>query len=112
MHGATDTVEHEPCGFLGYVQRPCNLARTNTVLRAGNNPDGREPFPKAKRGIVEDGFNLRGELTLGMAALALPLFLHGKVAHVATSASGASNSIGPAVRDHKGNAVIGTSEGG
>ena len=51
------------------------LVRTNPILAIGQQPNGSKPLVGGDRRILHDGSNLRGELALGMHALALPLAL-------------------------------------
>lgn len=110
LHGLADTMEHEPCRFLSDAQSAGKFTGTNTVFCGANDPDGRKPFLQSKRRILKDGSDLRGELAFRMCALALPFLLVGKPRHISPSASGASDAIGPSVRDHIGNTVVGVCE--
>ncbi|HUV97386.1 MAG TPA: hypothetical protein VMV98_07935, partial [Acidobacteriaceae bacterium] len=110
LHGKPDAIQHEPSGFLSDAKRAGNLAGANTILRAGNNPDGGKPLIQAKRRVFEYSPNLRGELTPSMTALALPFLLGGEIGHIGTAASGANDTRRPAMRDHVPKAVIGIRE--
>src|SRR5205085_5681437 len=49
LHGEADTVQEKPCALLRDSQSAGNLARTNAVLRVGNQPDCREPLIQTDR---------------------------------------------------------------
>ncbi len=100
-------MKQEPCGFLGDAEGARNLARTDAVLGADNDPDSGKPLVPAKCGILKDGSNLRSELPLCVCALALPFFLGGEIAHISASASGTYKTVRPAVGNDVAKAVIG-----
>src|SRR5262249_40394584 len=62
LHGETNTVKHEPCGFLRYSKRTVNLKRADAVLAVGNHPHSRKPLCKRQRGILEYSPDLHREL--------------------------------------------------
>ena len=78
LHNATtlqrepDALKHEPSGFLSHTERACQFTRTDSVLGAGKQPNGRPPFSERDRGVLENGSDLHGELFPGRAVLALP----------------------------------------
>src|SRR5882762_9218608 len=106
LHCLADAVKHEPCRLLSDAQGAGNLAGANAVLRSGDNPDSGKPLIQTERGILEDRSHLRGELALGMAALALPFLLGCKVGNILASACGALDAFGPTVNNHVLKAVI------
>lgn len=110
LQGEADAVKHEPRGLLSDAQSAGHLTRANTILRASNDPDGGKPFLQTQGRILKDGSNLRGELTLRMSTLALPLFLIRKPRNIGTTTSGASHAFRPTVRHHVGDAVVGVCE--
>jgi hypothetical protein len=68
----SDPVKHEPRGFLGHVQRPCDLAGANAVLAIENEPHRRQPLVQTERRVFKDRSNLDGELPFRMSCAALP----------------------------------------
>ena len=108
LHGIADAVEHEPCGLLSDAQSAGHFAGTNSVLCAGDDPDGGQPFLKTDGRILHYGSDLSGELPLGMGTLALPFLLVRQPSYIVPATGGADDhAIEPAVSDHVCKAVIG-----
>lgn len=106
LEGQPDTVHHEPCRLLSDAQRAGDLARTDAVLGAGDDPDGGQPLFQPEWGVLKDGSHLGGELPLGVGTLALPFPLVCQPSDIIASAGRAGNPVRPAMRHHVGNAVV------
>src|SRR5690606_30945086 len=73
LEGQAQPLEHEPCRLLGDTQRASEFMGANAVLEVGEHPHSGEPLVESDSGILKDGSDLDGELSLGVAAiLALP----------------------------------------
>jgi hypothetical protein len=72
LHGEPDAVQEEPRRLLRHANRPRQFAGANTVLRAGEQPDGRQPLIEADRRVFHDGADLHGELLLRVLIFAAP----------------------------------------
>lgn len=106
LHGKPDTMQHEPCGFLGDANGPVNLPRTDSVLTVRNHPHRSEPLVETNRRILKDGSDLDAELRFRMASLALPHTARFHERNGFRSASWAHNTVGPSPRNEIVNAVI------
>jgi hypothetical protein len=107
LHGKTDAVEHEPCGFLSYADGAVEFPRANPVLVVDDHPGSGKPLVQSERRILEDSASLQAELRAVVLAVALPnarLFKIGNMVGVATRA--AHNAIRPAKRYHELAAVL------
>ena len=110
LHGETNTVEHEPRSGLSDAKATGKFAGRYAVLAVSNNPNRRKPLLKAERRVLKNGSNLGGELTLSVSALALPFLLVRKPRDITSSASGADDAVGPNLRRHVGDALVGVGE--
>jgi hypothetical protein len=106
LHSKSDSVDHEPRGFLRDADSSVDLVRTNSVFAVRNHPDNHQPLIQAERRILKDGAYLDRELSALMAALALPLLLLGKKRHISTATSRTDNAIRPSPRYQIAQAVI------
>lgn len=107
MHGKPDSMEHEPCGFLGHAKGAGNFIGTDSVLAVGNQPHGREPDLKGDRRILENCSHAQGKLGALMLALALPhagLLQIGNIIGIALRA--ANHAIQASSFDHKPAAIV------
>src|SRR5581483_7338110 len=94
-HRLTNPMEHEPCGLLRNAKGPCEFVAADAVLAVDDHPHGGHPLIHAKRGILEDGPDLHGELLF--AALAEPDFAGLQKRVLIRSATGAvDTAIRPA----------------
>jgi hypothetical protein len=97
LHGESDPVKDEPCGFLCNSNSPVNLIRTNSVLAIRNHPNSTKPLVKTNRGILKNSSDLNGKLPSGVNALTLPLALILQKNNIIPTASWTSdNSTRPA----------------
>ncbi len=51
----TQTVQHEPCGFLGYVNVLRELRAGNSFLVRRDEPNGRKPLAQRNFAVLENG---------------------------------------------------------
>lgn len=58
----SDSMQHEPRGFLSHSKGPRQFARRRSVLRVHDYPHGRQPFLKAKRRVLKQRADLHGKL--------------------------------------------------
>jgi hypothetical protein len=107
LHCESDSVKHEPCGFLSDTDCAVNLVRANTVLAVGNHPRSSEPFIKTDWTIFKNGSDFDAELFLGVFGLALPNAASRNEFHVLASASWTGDTIGPTLRHKMIQAVVG-----
>ena len=110
LHCQTDAMQHEPCGLLGDAEIAGNLIRANAILAVCNHPYGNKPFVERDWRILENSSDFRAELPVMMDALTLPFVLIGKEHHILASTGGAFDAVGPANRDHVGEAISGFAE--
>jgi hypothetical protein len=73
LEGKSQTVKHEPSGFLRHAKIAVNFIRRNPILAANEHPEGREPLLQWDGRILEDSLDLDGELATAVPAL--PPFL-------------------------------------
>jgi DNA-binding XRE family transcriptional regulator len=92
LHCKPDAVKHEPSGFLADLQVARDFPRTDPVLAVVNQPDGRQPFSRRQRRILEDGPDLNAELPAGMMAQ------KGKEVAMARNVDDIINKVSPAQR--------------
>lgn len=71
LHGKTDSVQHEPRGFLCDAQSASYLVGTDPIFAVTNHPHRNHPLIHPECGILEDGFHFDGELFF--ASLAEPM---------------------------------------
>src|SRR6185312_2906174 len=105
LHRQADAVLHKPRSLLSNTDSPVYLVRANTVLRAGNHPNGSQPLIQAKRGILENGSSLKREGSALVMARTLPAVVLWLKRHARAIASRTDNAIRPATR-HKVVATI------
>jgi len=110
LHRLANPMQHEPGRLLSDAQGAGDLTGTNSIFRAGNNPDSGEPLFKSQRRVFKDGSNLCSKLPFRMSTLALKLSLILKPRHVSAPASRARNAIRPTMRDHIAKAILGVCE--
>lgn len=110
LHGETNAMEHEPCGFLSDAKSAANFVGADTVLAVGNHPDCDKPFVERDCRVLKDSSHLARELLAGVSCFAFPHAPSGDEADVFASASGALDAIGPTAFDHEREAVVGVSE--
>lgn len=97
LHRAANPVIHEPRGFLGYAQRPRNLATADAILAIRYEPHRNKPLVQTEWAILEDRAYLNRELPPRVMAAALPLALLLKEADFRAATSRAFyNAIRPA----------------
>src|ERR1041385_5242855 len=106
LHCESDSVKHEPCGFLSDADCTVNLVRGNAILAVGYHPCSSEPFVEANGTVLKYGSYLDAELFLGVFGLALPNAASGNEFHVLASASWTDNTIGPTLRHKMIQAVV------
>ncbi len=106
LHCKSDSVKHEPCGFLSDTDCTVNLVRRNAILAVGNHPRGSEPFIKPDGAVLKNGSYLDAELLFGMFGFALPNAASRNEFHVLTTASWTDDTIGPALRHKMTQAVV------
>ena len=54
LHGKPDSMKHEPCGLLRDAKNAVDFVRTNSVLRAPDQPHGGKPLRQGNRTFFED----------------------------------------------------------
>ena len=107
LHRQSDSMQHEPGGFLSDAKRPVKFPRRDTVAIAGNHPHGGKPLFQAKRRVFEDGPKLDRELSLWMASLALEHPARLDEADILRSACGADYTVRPTTVLEVVQAVVG-----
>ena len=73
FHRLSDSVQHEPSGFLRHADGTPEFVAADSVLRVGDTPDRHEPLVQSERGIFKDGIDLVAELLLARLDVALQL---------------------------------------
>jgi len=106
VHGEADSVEHVPSGLLGDAKSAVDFVAADAVLAVCDHPNGGKPLVQTERGILEDGSDLDGKLTMRMDAFALPFPLIGKESNIGSSACGAGNAFRPTASYHVFPAVV------
>jgi hypothetical protein len=107
LHCESDTMEHEPRGFLSDAKRAMEFPRANSILVIDDHPDGGEPLVQSERGILEDSSSLQAEFRAVVFAVALPDARLVEIDDVIGLASRtANNAIRPAKIDHEFAAVF------
>jgi hypothetical protein len=107
LHCESDSVKHEPCGFLSYSDCAVNLVRGNSILAVGNHPRSGKPFIESDGTVLKYGSYLSAELFLGVFALALPNATSRNEFNVLTAASWTGDTIGPTLGHKMIQAVVG-----
>src|SRR5215472_11191675 len=110
LQGEPNTVKHEPCGFLGDLQIAGDLVRTHATLAVGNQPNSGKPLVQAKRGILEDGSHLDGELSPRMLGGTFPQSATGKEVNFGRATTRTGYAASPAPSDNVVQAVVGVGE--
>src|ERR1039458_10854120 len=54
LHRVADAMHHEPCGLLSDAKRTGDLARRDSVLGVGKQPDGRKPLLQTERRVLKE----------------------------------------------------------
>jgi len=85
-------VKHKPRRLLSDPDGLGDLATTDAILAIEDHPHGSEPLVQRDGGILHDGSDLDGELTLGMMGTALPDAAFGMEFHLVRSTCGAKNA--------------------
>ena len=62
VNGKSDSMQHEPCGFLSYAQSASYLVGTDSILAVAHHPYRNHPLVHPKCGILEDSSHFDGEL--------------------------------------------------
>src|SRR5207248_720378 len=106
LHRQTDSVQHEPSGFLSDAQVAADLVGANAVLAVRNEPHRRKPLVKTERRILKDGSDLDGKLRLRMASLALPVTPRRHKTDILGIAVRAHNAARPAIECKVVQAVV------
>lgn len=70
LHGFTDSVKHEPCGFLSDSECPMEFVTADAVLGVGNAPHGDEPFIESEWRRFKNGADFVGKLFLARFGVA------------------------------------------
>jgi hypothetical protein len=110
LHSKSDSVEHEPCGFLSDANSPTELIRTYSILTVGQHPNGSQPLVEGDRRILKDSPDLDAELPFGVDALALPFLLILKESRIGATTGRAHDAFRPAQTNHVTERVIGISK--
>lgn len=103
----SDPVEHEPRGLLTDTERPVEFPGRDAILGISEEPHSREPLVQAKRRVFKDSASLDRELALGVMASTLPALMLRHETDTLTSAGGAYDAVGPALRGEIVQAVLG-----
>lgn len=106
LHRQSDSMQHEPRRLLSDAKSAMQFVGADTVLAVGNHPDSDKPLVERERRILKDSPDLRGELPLGMLALALPDAPCGDETDILASACGAFDTVRPAPLNHEADAVV------
>jgi len=106
FHSETNAVHHKPRRLLCDSDGASNLVRTDSVFAVGEHPHRGEPLVERDWRVLENGSDFRGELSLRVDALALPLALIGEEYDILAPAGGAFHSTRPAQLDHVGQRVV------
>ena len=96
--GVTDSMIHEPSGFLGHADGAVDFVGRYAVFAVHNLPHGHQPFVDTQRGILKDGSGLGGELAGVVAGAALPAVVLFQKRDALAATARAFNAIGPAAR--------------
>src|SRR5437879_911202 len=64
LHGNPDSMQHEPCCFLGHAQSASYFVGTDSILTVTNHPNGNHPLIHPESRILKDGSHFDGELFL------------------------------------------------
>jgi hypothetical protein len=94
----TDSVIHEPRGFLSDADSAVNLVGTHAVPAIHNLPHCGKPFIQTKRGVLKNSPGLRGELPVVVAAPTLPAVVLLHEGDLLASAPRAGDAVRPAPR--------------
>jgi hypothetical protein len=95
LHRKSDSVKHEPRGFLGDSKCSMNLVGADTILAVGDHPNGGQPLVQTKGRIFKDSSDLCGELLSIVLVLAFPNPPSRDKSNVGAFASWAANAIRP-----------------
>src|ERR1017187_10024875 len=93
-----DAMVHKPSGFLRDADCPMDLPRGHAIFAVHNLPHGHQPLCQRKRGVLEDGPGLCGELASVVAGAALPAVVLLKEGDGLAATTRAFNAIGPTAR--------------
>src|SRR6266550_5154027 len=63
-------MQHEPCGFLSYAERPMQFIATDSIFAVHHEPHSGKPLLKGNRRILKYGADLEREFLLRMIAIA------------------------------------------
>src|ERR1700731_2607830 len=107
LHRESDSVKHEPCGFLSDTNSAVNLVRRNAIFAVGNHPRSSEPFVESDGTVLKYGSYLNAELFLGVFGLALPDATSRNKFNVFAATSWTGDTIGPTLRHEMIQAVVG-----
>jgi hypothetical protein len=106
LHRKSNSVKHEPRGFLSDTDSAVDLPGRNAVLAIANHPDGGQPLVKAKRRVLKDSPDLDAELSPVMFFLALPPALVCKKVNASATTSRAGYAMQPSARYDVVQAVV------
>ena len=106
LHRETDSLQHEPCSLLRDANRTMDFIATDSILRARNQPDRRQPLIQTERRILENRSDFGRELPLLVGALTLPFLLLRQKGHVIASARRTDNAVRPAARSQVAQAIV------
>ena len=98
LHRFTNTVKHEPRGFLSHAKVTRDLIRADTVAAVGNQPDRGQPLIKADRRFVKERADLHRELFAACGSFALPNAARLKEHRFLGSTVRALNPVRPTLR--------------
>lgn len=97
LHGESDSMEHEPSGFLGDPKGASHLVGTDPVFAIGDHPYGHKPLVQPDCGVLEDGSDLHAELLSGMSLLAFPDVPGCDEANILPPTGRTLNAVGPSL---------------
>jgi len=98
LHRQPNALEHKPCGFLADADGAVKFVTGEAVLAIRQLPHSKQPLIQSDSGVLEDGSDLDGELSLRMASLALPEAPRFQKANLLGPAGRAYNAVLPAPR--------------
>jgi hypothetical protein len=110
LHRETNTLQHEPRGFLRDAEATVKLVRANPVLAIRGQPHSRKPFVQSNRRILKDRCDFDRKFLAWMSVLAFPQFCVLKKRHFLGAAMWTDHATRPTQRDQKLQTGIGIRE--
>lgn len=112
LHGLTDAVQHEPSGLLGDAEGACEFVRGRSVLRVGEQPQGRKPLAERDGAMLEDRVRLGREVPATVLAAPNAARLNWLYGRRAASRSRAGHAVRPTAGNDVRQGAVGVREVG